>query len=662
MQAQTLPFQTNFTAGELSPRLEGRVDVSKYHNGLRTCRNFLVFVHGGATRRPGTHFVAEVKTSSKKTRLLPFEFSDTQAYIVEAGESYFRFYKDSGRIENPPGTPVEISTPYLEAELPDLKHAQSADVMYLVHAKHHPRKLTRTSHTAWTLTQLDNLDGPYLEEKVDITFTPSATTGNGITITASTAFFEAGHVGALLRLKHSSTWGYAKITAVASSTSATADVKSAFGSATASASYREGAWSTKRGFPRAVTFHEGRLYFGGTDFQPQVVHGSVTNDFENFAPSKTDGTVLDTSGVSYPIAANKVNVIRWLMSTRVLLVGTLGAEHALKGDLNKGLTPSSAAAKGESTYGSSRVQAQRVDDVVLFVQRSGRKIRELVFSFDTDSYKAPNLTLLAEHLLPSSAANAAEMAWQTETDPILWVVRADGVLLGMTYDRTQEVAGWHQHTTDGKFESVAVIPHHNLDRDQTWVIVNRTINAATKRYVEFLDDKGNPFAAYGALNVDSGLTYDAAPATTFTGLSHLEAKTVKIVGDGAVYPDKTVTSGQVTITPAASKVEIGLGYTSTLETHRPEVPLPGGGTSQGRKKRWAEVVVRLHNTLGVTVLGDFIPFRSSADDMGEPPALFSGDRRKTNLGWERDGRVKVEQTQPLPCTVLGIAGILEVTN
>lgn len=660
----TLPIQTNFTAGELSPRLQGRVDVSKYFNGLSTCRNFIVFAHGGVRRRPGLHFVAEVKDSARKVRLIPFEFSDQQAYIIEAGHQYFRFYKDSGRIEDPPGAPVEIATPYTEDQLADLRWAQSADVLYIVHPSFNVRKLTRTSHTAWTLSEVVFVDGPYLEPNTNtsLTITPSGTTGT-ITLTASSALFEAGHVGSLWRIKVGTNWGYVQITAVTNSTTATATVKTQLGGTTATADWREGAWSTKRGFPRAVTFHEQRLWFLATNHKPQTAWGSVVNDFENMADSKTDGSVLDTHAVTFTIAANKINVGRWVMSTdRALLVGTLGSEHEVKGDTNKGITPTTVRVTGGSTKGSNKVQPVYVDGATLFVQRSGRKVRELRYSFDDDALRTANITLLAEHLLPSAATSAVDMALQNEPDPILWVIRADGVLLGMTYDRAQDVVGWHRHDTDGSFESLAVIPHPDLDRDQVWFVVRRVVNGQTRRYIEYFDDKGNPVAEYEQLNTDSALTYDSTPASTFSGLSHLEGKTVKIVGDGAVYPDAVVTSGQVTLNgPAASKVEIGLGYTSELETLRPEVQLPGGGTSQGRLKRWAEVVVRLHETLGLLVFGERIPFRSTADPMGSPPPLFSGDRRKTNLGWDRDGRITIEQDQPLPASVMVIAGILDVS-
>jgi len=149
--ARVHPFQSNFTAGELSPRLEGQIDFKKYFNGCSELTNMIVYPHGGATRRGGMYFVSEVKTSSKEVRLIPFEFNVTQSYVLEFGDTYIRFYKDNGQIQSV-GSAYEISTPYLEAELTELNFAQSADIMYVCHSNHALRKLSRTGHTSWTLT------------------------------------------------------------------------------------------------------------------------------------------------------------------------------------------------------------------------------------------------------------------------------------------------------------------------------------------------------------------------------------------------------------------------------------------------------------------------------------------------------------------------------
>lgn len=154
MPIQT-PIYNNFTAGELTPRLEGRVDFAKYQNGVSQLENFLVFPQGGITRRGGSQFIGEVKDPSKVTRLISFEFNVEQTYILEFGHQYIRFYKDLGQIQTGnPAVAVEVTTTYTEAELFELQFTQSADILYIVHEKHYPAKLSRTSHTAWSLSNI----------------------------------------------------------------------------------------------------------------------------------------------------------------------------------------------------------------------------------------------------------------------------------------------------------------------------------------------------------------------------------------------------------------------------------------------------------------------------------------------------------------------------
>ena len=185
---------TNFTGGELSPRLDGRNDLTKYTSGCKTLENFIVYPHGAAARRSGTTFVAEVASSANKTRLIPFEFSTTQTYILEFGNQYMRVFKDKGQVLSG-GSAFEISTPYLTAELFDIKFAQSADVMYLTHPSHETKKLSRTDHTAWTLATVDFTNGPFLDTNTSTTtFQPSGTSGS-VNITASANTFVSTDVG-----------------------------------------------------------------------------------------------------------------------------------------------------------------------------------------------------------------------------------------------------------------------------------------------------------------------------------------------------------------------------------------------------------------------------------------------------------------------------------
>lgn len=658
------PVQDAFNAGEFSELVSARVRFDKYQNAAKVVENMIPLVQGGISRRTGTKFVAEVKTSTKSTRLIPFQFSVTQAYIIEVGDQYFRFYRDRGQIESG-GSPYEISSPYLEADLFELKFTQSADVIYITHPGYAPRKLSRTGHTAWTLTTISFLDGPYLvTNSGTTTITPSGTTGS-VTLTASAALFASTDVDRLVRVKHSSTWGYAKITAYTSTTQVTATVINPFAATTASTDWRLGLWSDTTGYPAACIFFEDRLCFAGGDYSPQRVDMSVVGDYENFAPSATDGLVADDNAVAVTLNANDVNAIRWMVDDeKGLLIGTTSGEWILRpSSLQEAITPTNIAAKRSTAYGSDNLQAIRAGKSALYVQRAGRKVRELAYVYEVDGFRSPDMTILAEHIL---AGGVTQFTYQQEPSSIVWFVRSDGQLIGLTYERDQDVVGWHRHLLGGSFgsggavvESVAVTPTPDETADELWIVVKRTIDGNTVRYVEYMTPKFDGSDTDDAFFVDCGLTYDSTPTTSISGLDHLEGEALQVLADGATHPDVTVSSGGVTLSRSASVVHLGLKYTSNLQTLRIEAGA-ADGTAQGKTKRIHRVGVRLYKTLGLQFgpsdsMLDTLPFRTSADPMGDPPALFTGDKSVVwNGGYEREGYMYFRQDQPLPFTLLGI--------
>ena len=260
-------FQTNFTAGEFSPLLEGRHELAKYKDAVSKLENFYTFPHGPVDKRPGTRFIAAVKTEANQTRLIPFIFSTIQAYILEFGNNYIRFYKDEGQILSGPSA-YEIVTTYTTAQIPDLKFTQSADVLYICHSAHNPRQLTRTGHTSWTLSDYDSGDGPYIEENTTATtLSPSGTTGS-VTITASVALFSAADIGRNIRIKQGSAWGAAKVTAFTDTTHVDATVidddDSAFVDTSAVTTWRLGSWYVDNWPAGQPTFFNNRLVFCNT--------------------------------------------------------------------------------------------------------------------------------------------------------------------------------------------------------------------------------------------------------------------------------------------------------------------------------------------------------------------------------------------------------------
>lgn len=658
---------TNFTGGELSPRLDGRNDIAKYNTGCKTLENMIIYPHGSAARRSGTQFVAEVKDSTKKTRLIAFEFSTVQTYILEFGDQYIRFYKDNGQILSG-GSAYEIVSPFLEAELFDIKFAQSADTMYICHPNHHPRKLTRTGHTNWVLTNDVIINGPFMDHNVETTTLQAShkVVGATTTVTASSTTginanqgFLSTDVGRLLHISS----GHLKITSVTSTTVVVGIVIQDLSTVLATTDFALGSFSDTTGYPSCVTFFEQRLVFAATKAQPQTIFFSRSADYENF-DDQYHQTVADDDAIVYTIASNQVNAIRFLTATRTLIIGTAGGEFAVDGGgTGQAITPTNILINKQSNHGAANVDGIAVGNATLFLQRAKRKIRELAYNFDVDGYVAPDLTILAEHI---TETGITQMAYQEEPNSIIWCVRTDGQLLGFTYQREQQVTAWHRHIFGGAFgsgnavcESVEVLPTDSSEY-QVWVIVKRTINGVTKRYVEYLHNLDFDETDDTSFNyLDSQLAYNGSATTTISGLDHLEGQTVSVLADGATHPDKVVSSGGITLERSATKVKVGLGYTSLLQTMRIDAGA-NNGTSQSKTKRIYEITARLYESIGIEIGPDLanmerIPFRSSANPMDSGVNVFTGDKDIEFRGnYETDGFIFVRQTQPLPLTVLSL--------
>ena len=845
---------TNFTGGELSPRLDGRNDLTKYSSSCKRLENFIVYPHGAAARRSGTTFVAEVASSANKTRLIPFEFSTTQTYMLEFSNLKIRVYKDDGSVlegdktitgitqanpavvtasshgysngdevvitgvsgmtevngkrflvadkttntfelQDKDGVDInsssftayssggvsnkvfEITTPYTTAQLFDIKFAQSADVMYITHPEHEVEKLSRTGHTSWTLEDVDFTGGPFMDANITTTtLNPgSHTVGTGVALVASAVTginsgsgFLATDIGRLVNFRD----GYGKITGVTDTTNATISIIKDLGSATASADWSLGAFSDTTGHPSCVTFFEQRLVFAGTTDQPQTIFFSKSGDYENM-DANIGGTVADDDAIIYTIASNQVNAIRFMTATRTLIIGTAGGEFTVSGGgTDSAITPTNILIKKQSNHGAANVDSIAVGNATLFLQRAKRKLRELAYNFDVDGYVAPDMTILAEHI---TEGGLTQLAYQQEPNQIIWGVRSDGELVGLTYQREQQVTAWHRHifggrfgnatitvtdyaniadgtrivftkadgttttftsatsATSGKFhttssnnqtatnlktlidadsdftatvssnvvtitetsplstgfltiksldddvrlaktdegkavcESISVIPTDNSEY-QTWVIVKRTINGATRRFVEFINNFDFTETDNTTFNfLDSALAYSGSAATTISGLDHLEGQTVSILADGATHPDKTVSSGSITLDRSATNVKVGLAYKSILQTMRLDAGSQNG-TSQGKTKRIYEITIRLYESIGVEVgesLSNMerIPFRTSSDPMDEGIPVFTGDKAVEFRGnYDTDGFIFVRQTQPLPLTVLSLYPELQTND
>lgn len=751
------PIQNSFNAGEFSPLAVGRTDYPKYKNGLSLMQRFIPIVQGGATRCPGFKYTKPTKANGQ-ARLIPFIFNNGDAFNIEFGDQYVRFYYNRAPVTaasplvitaiskaNPgvvtytgtdpangtelylsaivgmtelngrwvkvanvnggantfelttldganinttayttyssAGTAAavyEVASPFLVADIEDLRVISNGDVLYIVHPDYAPRKLSRTAINAWSFSTVAFLDGPYLPiNATTTTLTPAATTGTNILITASAVTgingglgFQSTDVGRLVRIKHATTWGYAIIKTYNSTVTVHADIVNAFGATTASATWRTGEWSDTTGYPSVLFSFEDRLGFAASPVAPQTANLSFTGDYENMAPTATDSTVTASHALQLKLNAGQQDPIRWVVDDeKGLLLGTKGAEWLVRSS-NTGDAMSAInfpSARRSTKHGSAFIEPLEVGKALLFAQTSKRKLRELAYVYEVDGFRAPDMTVLAEHI---TKTGIKRMAYQQEPYNLVWVVRVDGTLVAMTYDREQDVIGWHRHpmggySDSGKLiapivESVSVIPSPDGSQDDVWIIVKRYINGGTKRYVEYLQNFNSDFdSVEDCYFVDAGISGTMASGTVIRNLDHLEGETVQLLIDGSPRPDLVVSGGKVTLTTAGEVYAVGEGFLSRLQTLRPEAG-SATGTAQGKVKRIHKLAALLHQTVGLRVGRDFDTmdtqqFRKASDPMSGPVPLFSGIKTlEFGSDYDLDGYVCLEVNQPLPCTLLAL--------
>ena len=400
-------------------------------------------------------------------------------------------------------------------------------------------------------------------------------------------------------------------------------------------------------YPRTVALHEGRVCWGGTSLSPTTIWASEIDNFENFQIG-----VVASDSVKFNLSSSEGNRISWMYSQQNnILIGTTGDEWTLgAADSAQTLSATNVEAKRQSAYGSKYMRAVLINDVLLFVQRNGRKVRELVYELNKDGWVAPDLTLLAEHI---TSGEIVEVAYQQQPDAVLWCVRGDGTLIAMTYERDQKVVGWHRHiiADNASVESVATI-YGNGTEDEVWMVVKRTVAGSDYRTIErfpllwrkYLDEQTTNSWRY----LDGWESFSSGTAgRTITGLSYLNGKTVTVVQEGQSPITRTVASGAITV-PAATAGYLGLPYTSTLAPMKLDMDLEDG-SSQGRKKRIHKIIARLYKSRGGEVRTNNGNWYALAD------TLSTGDQKMILAGaFGIDADVTLRQTAPYPMAVIAI--------
>ncbi len=671
--------QKSFTGGELSPALYSRNDLAKYEIGLKTLKNGFVRAEGCVSNRAGLELVCEVKDSSCKVRLIPFSFNTEQTYIIELGNEYARFIKDGALIINSDEEEVEIETPYEEDDLFEIKYGQNADVLTLCHNNYTPRELSRLSHYSWELTEID------FEPQISAPTGLSATWSGGsdylttykyvVTAVKENTYEESNRSSEIsVQGEMESYWGTTEyITIKFGAVSGAVEynvyrsVNGVFGyvGTTSTTSFTDDKiepdlTSTAPIYtnpfedennPACVNYFQQRKIFACLADSPQQLVASQTSTNNNFNISRP---LNATDSINITLSEREVNEIRHIIALNDLIILTSGGEWKLNGSDGAFTASSSLVASPQSFYGCSNVPPVVSGNMILFVQSGGSVVRDLGYTYISDSYDGEELSIFANHLFENK--QIIDMAYSKEPYRILWCVMSDGTVNALTYNKKQEVAGWHRHETQGEFESVAVIREGY--EDVAYFVVKREINGETKRFIERMASRYVEETQEGIF-LDCALTYDGDAIQTIYGLDHLEGETINLLADGCLVEGKVVTNGTVELDYPASKIVAGLPYEFELETLNLE-----GENTHGILKIVNEISINVDKSREdfFVVGSDNTVFQNSRsiDSVNDANYLHTGKVTVFPYSdYSEDATVHVKQTYPFPLTINSIS--LDIT-
>lgn len=630
------PPQTTFLGGEMSPKLFRSGDAAKRSASCDSIENFVVLTPGYVTRRQGTRYVAASKNNGIAA-LVPFVYGttdsgDADAYVLEFGPSYMRVFRSHAQVMTTGPAIYELATPFVAAELATLQFYQSGNAMWIVSGSRWPQRLVRSGHDSWAIADAPVLDGPFLDlNATTLTVTPSATAGNGITLTASSGLFKETHEGSLFKVQHTigeqkttgtltgtgassvllcgtnaewefsvtgygspfvatleieystdggsswSTWrtitftgasasipavqgtnlegvsaqvrvnctaytsgwatyqlavpqyehvGIVRIGTVATSTSATADVVDALGSTLATSSWAFCAWSDECGYPRAITANGGRLWYGGTTYRPLGLWGSKTNQFDSFAVS---GSALATDSIAVTLTLAEQSPIQWLNGNRgrALLVGMAdGVQELLPADPNSPYSPTNPpSADSSDATPCSRQTPVFADNCVLFIHNGGKRMYEMYYSSERESIVAADLCILADHVGTEGLEQAVVAKGG---DNMIWIRRGDGSLAALTFKSAYGVSAWHHHVLGGGGVVLSMAQIPGDDGPEVWLLVERTLGGATKRYIEYMRMPDADVEYRDSFYVDCGVEWNGGDAVNITGISRANPAVVSV--------------------------------------------------------------------------------------------------------------------------------------
>ena len=649
--ARFVNVQTNFTSGELDPLVRSRIDIQSYANGLETAKNVICQPQGGVTRRPGTKFITSLGDSSTvtngKVRLVHFEFSVDDSYMLCFTHNRMYVFKDKALITNINGSGNNYLTTTISNTILDtMCWTQSADTLIVVHEDINPVKIVRgASDSSWTASDITFDSRPQHAFTLSTantsswgTLTPSDVSGK-FTVTAASGSFTAAHVGQYINAEPQ---GRARIVKRVSATQVSVVTEFPFfdTSAIANGNWEleigyENAWSSTRGWPRSVTFHQGRLFFGGSKSRPSTIWGSKIGLFFDFEP--VEG--LDDDAVEATLDTNTFNAIVDLISGRDLQVFTTGGEFNVSQEGLSPITPSSFFLSSTSRNGTREgVRVKQLESGVLFVQRQGKALSEIAYSDTQLTYVTSKISLLSGHLLKSPKRMDIRRAVATDENDLLLIVNEqDGSMAAFSLLRAQNVIAPSEFVTNGDYLDVGV------DITDIYTVVKRDDNGTDKYYIEAFDDD---------IRTDCAVT-----GTTATSLdaSHLDGQTVHVISDGLVEEDQIADSSVTFTNPPTTSSEVGLHFDVEVKTMPVELKMQTGSRI-GFKKRIVEVNALLYETQNLVINGNLVPIRTlGAGALDTSVPEFTGTKVLHGiLGYSNDGQITVTQNAPLKFTLLGL--------
>lgn len=673
-------FQSAFTRGELDPRLLSRIDIQSYYNGVRKADNVLCIPQGGIKRRPGTEFIGE---AFGEGRLERFSFRVGIEYLLVFTNLRMQIYRNNVLQTNINGSGLDyVDTPWGLSEISSFDYIQSADIGIVVHPNTEPYQIIRTADDEWEVSVLPISNVPQFDfndsnspapinEVQQLTFT-NQNEGDryklglediltdDILFSSDDTTNENSIREALLGLPNTANTGITVTTSVAQTTyevtfsdesanewdlvtgTAVLTQDTTFKIETtriqAGSSRAEDVWSATRGWPTTATFHEGRLWFGGSQSRPTTIWGSVVNDFFNF----NEGKGRDDELVSATLDTDQLNEIVGIFSNRSLQIFTSGQEFFVPASP---ITPSNIAVNPQTNLGSRRVRPVTIEGTTLYAQRTGKSVNQFLFLDELKANASPSATTLAAHLIDTPVKMSVKQGSNDSDANYVYILNEFGTLTIMNTLLAEDVQAFTSWKTGRVIQGEirGIISCAVVD-DLLYLMVNREIDGQVVYQLEVESLTANTDSAvFGATNIFN----------IVDGLDHLEGETVQVKADNSYMGEFVVENGQITLPRASSDVEVGLGYTPEVQTMPLNISIENG-PNFASKKRIRRCAVDMYESNGILVNGQRIADKTIGQNQFDAPEPQTGLERISLAGWSLDASVTITQTTPFNMTILSL--------